>query len=305
MKFRTKNSIFHVCACFPLEHLTTNGEKGRLEWNLETEERTKRNLLREQAQVTMLRFTNNLPLAVSRHRFENYFCVASIYLHTIELTISLSPFSPSPPFSILSFHKAPTAHNSVFKSMLTDRPTKPIKNTKTLKTWEKQKKYPETTNTWQQSKKTVQKIPQNWHPAEILPHAAGTSWKIPLASNQCCKSLQMKKQHLLLHWLLLACCWLDHVHADMAAYAFLIQKLWQTFLHDWHHENQVPGKYAHLLHINCFFWQKAKNTGQDLLGILVTVFVLLSHLPCPVLLPEEPIWTTSHSHFWTDLVLHQ
>jgi hypothetical protein len=101
---------------------------------LETEERTKRNLLREQAQVTMLRFTNNLPLAVSRHRFENYFCVASIYLHTIELTISLSPFSPSPPFSILSFHKAPTAHNSVFKSMLTDRPTKPIKNTKTLKT---------------------------------------------------------------------------------------------------------------------------------------------------------------------------
>jgi hypothetical protein len=79
----------------------------------------------------MLRFTNNLPLAVSRHRFENYFCVASIYLHTIELTISLSPFSPSPPFFILSFHKAPTAHNSVFKSMLTDRPTKPIKNTKT------------------------------------------------------------------------------------------------------------------------------------------------------------------------------
>lgn len=97
----------------------------------------------------------------------------------------------------------------------------------------------------------------------------------------------MKKQHLLLHWLLLACCWLDHVHADMAAYAFLIQKLWQTFLHDWHHENQVPGKYAHLLHISCFFWQKEKNTGQDLMGILATVFVLLSHLPCPVLLPQQ------------------
>ncbi len=128
---QNKNSIFHVCACFPLEHLTTNGRR-QVRVNLKTEERTKRNLLCEQAQVTMLWFTNNLPLAVSRHRFENYFCVASIYLHTIELTISLSPFSPSPPFFILSFHKAPTAHNSVFKSMLTDKPTKPIKNPKTL-----------------------------------------------------------------------------------------------------------------------------------------------------------------------------
>ncbi len=128
---KNKKSIFHVCACFPLEHLTTNGEKGRLEWNLETEERTKRNLLREQAQVTMLRFTNNLPLAVSRHRFENYFCVASIYLHTIELTISLSPFSPSPPFFILSYStNCPQLCVQVHVNWQTNKAHKKHKNTK-------------------------------------------------------------------------------------------------------------------------------------------------------------------------------